>query len=249
MRRALLVAAAVLGACSGDITGGAPVSALGVGGAGGAGGVGGGTGLEPPKIPDLPAASTCQAATVGRSYRGLAGEVLEAGRKDSDPSFDRLRPLPNPQQGNEWSLLGRIQSSVGGDHHSHPALRDPSVGNTFGNIPARWYDEADVGAFSLSLVFNFAFDSCLYAFENQRNYRNTTDWFALTDATPTPDTAQRFCGKAVRHALSREPRPAELDGCVNTILDVVALGEETEPRRQWAYGCAFVIATPMYLTY
>lgn len=200
-------------------------------------------------IPPLPAASTCQAVNVGRSYRGLAGEVLEAGRLDTDPSFDRLRPLPNPLQGNEWSLLSRIQGSVGGDHFAHPALRDPSVGNTFGNIPARWYDEADVGAFSLSLVFNFAFDSCLYAFQNQRNYRNTTDWFALTDAVPTPDTARRFCDHSVKHALSRTPRPAEVDGCVSTILEVMALGEETEPRRLWAYGCAYAVATPMYLTY
>lgn len=200
-------------------------------------------------IPPLPAASTCQAVNVGRSYRGLAGEVLETGRLDTDPSFDRLRPLPNPNQSNEWSLLSRIQGSVGGDHFSHPSLRDPSVGNTFGNIPPRWYDEADVGAFSLSLVFNFAFDSCLYAFQNQRNYRNTTDWFALTDAVPTPDTARRFCNHSVKHALSREPRTAEVDGCVSTILEVMALGEETDPRRLWAYGCAYAVATPMYLTY
>lgn len=202
-----------------------------------------------PSIPALPAASTCQAMNVGRSYRGLAGEVLEAGRLDTDPLFDRLRPLPNPNQGNEWSLLARIQGSVGGDHFTHPSLRDPSVGNTFGNIPPRWYDEADVGAFSLSLVFNFAYDSCLYAFQNQRNYRNTTDWFGLTDALPTPDTARRFCTHSVKHALDREPRTAEVNGCVSTILEVMALGEETEPRRLWAYGCAYAVATPMYLTY
>jgi len=53
----------------------------------------------------------------------------------------------------------------------------------------------------------------------------------------------------VRRALAREPRPADLDGCVNTLLDVVALGEETEPCRQWASGCAWAIATPMHLTY
>ncbi len=200
-------------------------------------------------IPPLPAASTCQAAAVGRSYRGLSGEVLEAGRLDIAPSFDRLRPLPNPNVGNDWSLLGRIQVNVGGDHHSVPALRDPSVGNTFGNVPERWYDEADIGAFSLSLSFNFAFESCLYAFENQRNYKNTTDWFGLTDAMPTPVTARRFCGKAVNASLSREAQPAELEGCVNTLMDVLALGEETEPMRVWAYGCAFSIATPMYLTY
>lgn len=202
-----------------------------------------------PTIPSLPAASTCQQVTVGRSYVGLAGETLEAGRLDAAPSFDRLRPLPNPPQSNEYALLGRIQRDVGGDHHAHPALRDPSVGNTFGNVPARWYDEADVGAFALSLVFNFAFDSCLYSFANQRNYKNTTDWYGLTDAVPTPDTAQRFCRKAVTNALHREPRARELEGCVGTLLDVVALGEETDPRRIWAYGCAFAIATPMYLTY
>ena len=200
-------------------------------------------------IPELPAASTCRQASTGRSYRGLAGEVLEAGRLDADPSFDRLRPLPNPKVSNNWSLLSAIQGSVGGDHHAHPALRDPSVGNTFGHVPDRWYDEADVGAFALKLSFDFAFDACLYSFEHQRTYRNTTDWYGLTDALPTPDTAQRFCRKAVTHALSRTPRQAELDGCVNTVLDVLALGEETEPRRIWAYGCAFSIATPMYLTY
>ncbi len=235
--RALLLAAACLTGCTGTITTGAsegdPDEA-----AGGA-----------PRIPALPAASTCQTVTVGRTYRGLAGEVLEAGRADIDPSFDRLRPLPNPNVSNEWSLLGSIQRSVGGDHHSVPALRDPSVGNTFGNVPARWYDEADIGAFSLSLSFNFAFDSCLYSFESQRDYKNTTDWFGLTDALPTVATAPVFCAKAVKSALAREPRPRELEGCVGTLMDVLALGEETEPRRVWAYGCAFAIASPMYLTY
>lgn len=238
MRRALLVAAALFASCEGTLTGangGMPTSDV--------------NGPTPLVIPALPAASTCQAASVGRTYRGLAGEVLEAGRLDTDPKFDRLRPLPNPQQSNEWSLLSRIQGSVGGDHHGVPALRDPSVGNTFGNVPPRWYDEADVGAFSLSLVFNFAFESCLYSFENQRNYRNTTDFYALTDALPTPETAQTFCAKSVPWALSRPATPGELEGCVGTILDVLALGEETEPRRIWAYGCAFTVSTPMYLTY
>lgn len=247
MRRLGFLAAALLAACSGDIMGGgAPMP---VGGPGGGGGNVAGEPGGPVVIPSLPAASTCQQATVGRSYRGLAGEVLEAGRVDAAPSFDRLRPLPNPQQSNEWGLLGRIQRDVGGDHHAVPALRDPSVGNTFGNVPPRWYDEADVGAFSLSLVFNFAFESCLYSFENQRTYKNTTDWYGLTDALPTLDTARRFCANAVASALRREPRPAEVDGCVDTLLDVLALGEETEPRRVWAYGCAYAIATPMYLTY
>lgn len=248
MRRlGFALAAALLAACSGDIFGGGSSPAR----PGGPGSVA----LDPgdpnaaPVIPSLPAASTCQQATVGRSYRGLAGETLEAGRLDAEPSFDRLRPLPNPQQSNDWSLLGRIQVDVGGDYHSVPALRDPSVGNTFGNVPARWYQEADVGAFSLSLVFNFAFESCLYSFENQRNYKNTTDWFALTDAAPTPDTARRFCAHSVKNSLHREPRQAELDGCVDTILEVQALGEETESRRLFAYGCAFILATPMYLTY
>lgn len=244
MRRLLPFPLLLALACTGTLTG-APAE-LPPGGPGGGAGTGGGA---PPVVPSLPAASTCQAASVGRSYVGLAGEVLEAGRLDHDPAFDRLRPLPNPMQGNEWSLLQRIQRAVGGDHHSHPALRDPSVGNTFGNVPARWYDEADIGAFSLSLVFSFAFDSCLYAFANQRRYWNTTDWFELTDALPTADTAQRFCGKAVKQALGREPRALELEGCVGTILDVLALGEETEPPRIWAYGCAYAVATPMYLTY
>jgi len=247
--RALVVAlaAALLSACSGDILGGGAAPRRP--GTPGTVGVTPGDPGAPPVIPTLPAASTCQQATVGRSYRGLAGETLEAGRLDTDPSFDRLRPLPNPQQSNEWSLLARIQRDVGGDHHSVPALRDPSVGNTFGNVPPRWYDEADVGAFSLSLVFNFAFESCLYSFENQRNYANTTDWFALTDAAPTPATARTFCEHSVKHSLHRVPRPLELDGCVDTILEVQALGEETDSRRLFAYGCAFVLATPMYLTY
>jgi len=238
--RPLLLASLLLVSCSGTIAGG-----------------GGGTAPHtpanqsdaPPKIPDLPAASTCQAASVGRTYRGLAGEVLEADRLDTDPSYDRLRPLPNPQVSNEWSLLGRIQLATGGDHHTDPAMRDPSVGNTFGNVPPRWYDEADIGAFSLSLVFNFAYRNCLYAFANQRNYRNTTDWFELTDAAPTPTTARTFCEHAVPHALSRTPSEAELQGCVDTILDVQALGEETDPPRIWAYGCAYAVSTPMYLTY
>jgi hypothetical protein len=242
MTRALAVALTMLAGCSGQILGSTPGGAAeAMRDAPG----GGNAGDQPVQIPSLPAASTCQATSVGRSYRGLAGEVLEAGRVDTAPAYDRLRPLPNPMQSNEWSLLGRVQRSVGGDHYPHPALRDPSVGNTFGNTPPRWYDEADVGAFSLSLVFNFAFDSCLYAFEKQRTYWNTTDWFGLTDTTPTPDTAQRFCAKAVRHALAREPRAHEVAGCIDTILDVVALGEEIEPRRQWA----FAIATPMHLTY
>lgn len=241
----LALAAALLAACSGDIFGGRAAPRR----PGAPGTVAPGDSTAPPIIPALPAASTCQRATVGRSYRGLAGETLEAGRLDAEPSFDRLRPLPNPQQSNEWSLLNRVQVDVGGDHHPVPALRDPSVGNTFGNVPPRWYDEADVGAFSLSLVFNFAFESCLYSFENQRNYRNTTDWFALTDAAPTPATARTFCEHSVTHALHREARPLELDGCVDTILEVQALGEETDSRRLFAYGCAFITATPMYLTY
>jgi hypothetical protein len=105
----LAVAAALLAACSGDIFGGA-VAPMGPG-AGGPVGVrpGAGDAAGTPVIPALPAASTCQQATVGRSYRGLAGETLEADRLDADPSFDRLRPRPNPNHSNEWLLLSLIQ--------------------------------------------------------------------------------------------------------------------------------------------
>jgi len=134
----LAVAAALLAACSGVIFGGA-VAPMGPG-PGGTSGVtpGAESAVGPPFIPALPAASTCQQATVGRSYRGLAGETLEADRLDADPSFDRLRPRPNPNHGNEWLLLSLFQRAVGGNHFPHSASRDPSVGNTFGYVPPRW---------------------------------------------------------------------------------------------------------------
>ncbi len=241
MSRALLAVAWVCCACNGVIVNGTGAPAER------------GISVDPTNsseaTPALPPASTCHATAVGRSYRGLAGETLERSRLDVDPAFDRLRPLPNRNISNNWELLGAIERAVGGDYHSVPALRDPSVGNTFGNVPPRWYAEADIGAFSLSLSFNFAFESCVYAFKNQRQYWNTKGWFELTDAPPTPDTAKQFCSHSVPAALSRPAKPQELAACVDTILEVAALGEETEAPRIWAYGCAVPIATPMFLTY
>lgn len=236
MKRALLVAWVCVG-CSGAIVGGERPAAT--------------VTAEGPASPSVEQLGppACSTGVRGRSYRGLAGEVLEAYRSDADPGFDRLRPSPNPNISGDWALFGLIMRSVGGDYHSAPELRDPSVGNTFGNVPLRWYEQADIGAFSLSLSFNFAFDSCLFTFEKQRTYWNTKDWLELTDAFPTQETATRFCSHSVPYALARQARPAELEACVSTIMDVAALGEETEPRRLWAYGCAVTIATPMYLTF
>lgn len=236
MKRALLVVVVWCG-CSGSIVGGErSVAAVAP------------AGSASPSVESL-GPPACSTGVRGRSYRGLAGEVLEAYRTDADPGYDRLRPAPNPRIDNTWALLGLIMRSVGGDYHSAPELNDPAVGNTFGNVPLRWYDQADIGAFSLSLSFNFAFDSCLFTFDKQRTYWNTKDWLELTDAFPTQETATRFCSHAVPYALARQAQPAELEACVSTIIDVAALGEETEPRRVWAYGCAVTIATPMYLTF
>lgn len=204
---------------------------------------------QAPTIPELPSTGVCNGEPLGRTYRGLAGEPLEAGRLDLSPQLDRLRPLPNPNLTGNWSLLDSIGRAVGGDYRYVPALRDPSVGNTFGNVAPYWYEEADIGAFSLSLTFNFAYEHCVYAFENQRSYWNVNDYFELTDAFPTPATAARFCAHSVPQALARAGTQLELQGCVDTIMDALALGEETEPRRVWAYGCAYAVATPMYLTY
>lgn len=170
-----------------------------------------------------------------RSYVGLGGEKLEAGRFETPAGFDHARVKPYAV------LASELQRTIG---YVPPALAEAK--DVFGEAPARWYEEPELGSIALFQAYRLAFDGCTaYTADDAR--------FA---ADPTRATAETECRSMQRSFWSRAPSPEELESCVTVALSssqeiAPGAGSPTQvgPRRRWAYACASVLSSSRFLTY
>lgn len=170
--------------------------------------------------PDDPAQCT------SREYTGFDDLKLHAGRKAAKLGVDRGRIKPFSALQTEYArVLGAAPASLQG------------AGPTFGQVPARWYEEPEANAVALQTAYSIAFDGCL-------GFTATAPEYAgAPDATSAPVQ----CAAMARKFWSKTPAPQEIQSCV----DVAVTGAASEPnaRRKWAYACASVLSSAGFLTY
>ena len=187
-------------------------------------GAGGGetpAGEETPAVdPDDPA--QCQA----REYLGFDSVPLHAGRVAAKIGVDRGRMKPFSALGAEYTrVLGNTPASLQG------------AAATFGQPPARWYEEPEANAVALQTAYSIAFDGCL-------TYTASGSEFA---SAPDATSAPKVCADMARKFWSKTPSTQEIEACAS----VATTGAATEPqaRRKWAYACAAVLTSAGFLTY
>jgi len=162
----------------------------------------------------------------GLAYRGFADTDLNAGRGDGAIGADRGRLKPFSALSGEYSrVIGAVPASLTG------------TGATFGQPPARFYQEPASSAVSLYTAFSVAFDGCL----------TTTAGDAKYAAAPTAETATAECSAWSRKFWSRAASPDDLKACVDAAT--VQTAKEPDARRRWAYTCAGVLTSAGFLTY
>lgn len=186
--------------------------------------------VEPPvEIPvdqtpeDVTPAPRCD---MGKKYIGLGGVDLTEGRADLDVGMDRGRVKP-------YATLQQDYNRVLGNT---PALLT-GMGPTFGEAPARWYQEPQASAISLYTAYRIAFQGCL------THTSTAQKWTTVPDEA----IAEQECIGFAEKFWSRSPSADELASCVQ--IATVDTATETDVRRRWAYSCAGVLSSAGFLTY
>lgn len=176
--------------------------------------------------PDGPIDPDDPALCSGRKYVGFGGSSLGADRVVAKRGVDRLRMKP-------FSALKTEMPRVLG---STPASLIGSAA-TFGDAPARWFEEPQANAVALQTAYAVAFDGCL-------TYTASAPEFA---SAPDATTATAQCATMARKFWSKTPTAAEVQACA----EVAVSGTASEPlaRRKWAYACASVLTASGFLTY
>lgn len=161
-----------------------------------------------------------------KTYAGFDNRELTSERKVTKLGTDRARLKPFSALQTEYMrVLGNTPASLTGS------------AATFGQPPARWYEEPQANAVALQTAYNIAFDGCL-------TYTATAAEFA---SAPDAASAATQCAAMARKFWSKTPGPQEIDACV----EVATAGAASEPnaRRKWAYACASVLTSAGFLTY
>lgn len=161
-----------------------------------------------------------------REYLGFEGTKLHATRVVAVLGTDRQRIKPFSALQTEYPrALGNTPATLAGS------------GATFGQAPARWFEEPQANAVALQTAYNIAFDGCLTFTEAPAEFA----------AAPTPQTAETNCAAMARKFWSKTPSPQEIQACAD--VAVTGSASEAQPRRRWAYACASVMTASGFLTY
>lgn len=166
------------------------------------------------------------ALCTSKTYAGFENFELTSERKVQKLGTDRARMKPFSALQTEYTrVLGNTPASLTG------------AAATFGQPPARWYEEPAANAVALQTAQNIAFDGCL-------TYTATATEFA---SAPDQTSAETQCAAMARKFWSKTPGPSEISACV----EVATTGSAAEPnaRRKWAYACASVLTSAGFLAY
>lgn len=166
------------------------------------------------------------ALCTSKTYAGFDSRNLTEDRKVQKLGTDRSRMKPFTALQTEYArVLGASPASLTG------------AAATFGQPPARWYEEPEANAVALQTAYTIAFDGCL-------TYTATAAEFA---SAPDAASAETQCAAMARKFWSKTPGPSEISPCV----EVATTGSAAEPnaRRKWAYACASVLTSAGFLAY
>lgn len=188
----------------------------------------------PPPAIELPAQVKCDGMALGRSYRGFAGEALDADRLSLAAGQDTFRVRDGSDLFSHYDGAGITCNSI--------TLSDQQA---FGAVPEHWYEVTRSSFASIYRAYALAFDGCLHKVQNPANYHpfGNADYYV----SPTAESAARQCQVMAHLIWFGQMGPDELQACVDYALEVPTL--EPDVQRQWAYVCASVAASVQFLAY
>jgi hypothetical protein len=163
---------------------------------------------------------------LGRTYTGIGGALLQAGRVEEAPYGDRRRMKP-------FSALRAEYQRVLGNQ----AADIDAFAATFGKPPARWYEEPEASANTLYASFTLAYQGCTELTATGEAYA----------AAPTEESAAATCAAFARTFWDRNAEEDELAGCVEYAVNGTA--SEADARARWAYTCASVLTAAGFVSY
>jgi hypothetical protein len=166
---------------------------------------------------------TCDQA---RSYAGLGGDALEAGRPEIAAGSDRIRIKPYGALAAEYNrVLGLTDFSTA------------AYAGVFGKPPNRWFEEPAASASTIYSAFALAFDGCSRKMATGGDY----------DLAPTAVIADRICRDLSRVAWQREATDDEASDCATYALNETPATDP--PQKRWAYTCASILTSEAFLAY
>lgn len=163
---------------------------------------------------------------LGRTYTGIGGATLSAGRPEVAPYSDRQRMKPFSALEGEY---GRVLGNTGADVAGFAA--------TFGKAPARWFEEPGASANTMYASFTLAYQGCL----------EMTATGAAYAAAPDQASAGTACGDFARRFWDRNAETEEIDACVEYAVEGTA--SVSDVRQRWAYACASVLTAAGFVSY
>lgn len=163
---------------------------------------------------------------LGRTYTGIGGAQLQAGRVEEAPYSDRRRMKPFS------ALRGEYQRVLG-----NQAADLDAFAATFGRPPARWFEEPEASANTLYASFTLAYQGCTDFTASAVEYAEA----------PTEESAAATCAAFARRFWDRDAEEEELAGCVEYAVSGTA--SESNPRVRWAYTCASVLTAAGFVSY
>ena len=164
--------------------------------------------------------------TLGRTYTGIGGSTLQAGRVEVAPYSDRQRVKPYSTLSGEY---GRVLGNQAADTEAFAA--------TFGKPPARWFEEPEASANTLYASFTLAYQGCTAFTASAAEYAEA----------PTEENAATMCASFARRFWDRNAEEDELTGCIEYAVNGTA--SEANPRVRWAYTCASVLTAAGFVAY
>lgn len=177
-------------------------------------------GTPGPATPTPAVPGACEAAV----HVGFGKTDFTADRKPGEIGTNRRRVKPYSALSTEFKrALGQAPAGLA------------TNAAAFGESPARWFTEPGEGAVSLYTTYSLAFTTC-YDTMTAANYA----------VAPTATTAPAECAKIQRKVWQRTSAPDEIAACSDFVL---GLTTEANPRRQWAHGCASILASTGFTTY
>lgn len=193
-------------------------------------------------------AARCEGAPRARTFRGLDGSTLEAGRVDAAVDLDR-RHTRTWERVEEWGQ--DMNDKLGYWLASDGLFWEAAVPVRRRGGAGFWYNDAPLGAIELYSQFRLSFLMCSRllsappdSMQRSAFVLSPGDGTPIADllVAPTAASAPVRCERLMRRFWRMIPSAAQVAACAQFAVDETA-ELATTPVERWAYVCAALLTS------
>lgn len=204
----------------------------------------------PPPVVEGPqySAARCEGAPRSRTFRGLDGTTLEAGRVDAAVELDR-RHTRTWERVEEW--VQDMNDKLGYWLASDGLFWEAAVPVRRRGGAGFWYNDAPLGAIELYSQFRLSFLMCSRllsappdSMQRAAFVLSPEDGSPIADfmVAPTAASAPVRCERLMRRFWRMIPSADQVAACARFAVDETA-ELATSPVERWAYVCASLLTS------